>query len=77
MAQLILTIPDALVSRVMERFCGLHQYQEIIDGVPNPETKAEFMKRTLLRIIKREVLDYESREAHKTAMLLGEKDIQL
>ena len=85
MAQITLTISDALAPRVIAGFCGLHNYQVSVrdpknpEGsmIPNPETKMEFIKRILLGKIKRDVLEYEGNEAQRQALSMGQKDIIL
>jgi hypothetical protein len=84
MASITLTIPDALVTRVLNGFCGLHGYQATIPNpvnpeemIPNPDTKAEFMRKKLLAIIKRAVLEYEGNEAQRASLAAGDTSVQL
>jgi hypothetical protein len=72
MASITLAIPDALTARVVEGFCGLHNYNAETDG-----TKVEFMRKTLLQMVKRDVLEWEGNQAQKTAQTTGNTDIRL
>jgi hypothetical protein len=80
MAQLTLTIPDALLTRVTAGICGLHGHRDTIGDaegkqIANPETKAAFLKRIIMQKIKRDVLEWEGNEAQRAAMKTGETDI--
>ena len=84
MAQIILTIPDALTTRVLAGICGLYGYSTTIPNpvnpeemIQNPETKSEFVRKILLKKIKRDVLEFEGNEAQRNALLSGEEDIVL
>jgi hypothetical protein len=72
MASITLAIPDALTTRVLNGFCGLHGYNAATDG-----TKAEFMRKTLLQMVKRDVLEFEGNAAQRTALTTGGTDVQL
>lgn len=79
-----LTIPDVLAPRIIAGLCGLHNYQSTIpdpdnpgETIPNPETKAEFIRKLLLAKIKRDVLEYEGVEAQRAAMTAGGTEITL
>lgn len=70
MAQIILTIPDAQLSRVVSDICGLFGYQATIPSpvsglpdVPNEETPAQFAKRMLVQQVKTWVKTYEMQQA--------------
>lgn len=60
MASITLTIPDAVMVRVRDGFCYQQGYQDMIDGIENPETKTKFMKRMLAEHIKQQVKAYEA-----------------
>lgn len=87
MANIILTIPDAQATRVLNGFCAHHGYNATVDGplnvdnhptiIPNPETKLAFAKRILYRIIKQDVIEYEAVEAQRAAILASNVDIIL
>ena len=74
-----LTIPDDVATRVIDGFSGQFGYQEQVqdgvdaEGTPimvaNPETKAVFAKRMLMKVIKDTVRSYEARQASETARL--------
>ena len=67
MASITITIPDVVMPRVVVGLCGQGNYQAVIDGVPNPETKGQFAKRYVLEWIRREVVGWESRVAQDVA----------
>lgn len=62
------------ISRIIEGFSKANGYQETIphpteagQTIPNPETKAQFCKRLIKKILIDAVLNSESREAMETA----------
>jgi hypothetical protein len=74
-ATLTITIPDGVAVRVRDGYCYQNGYTDTIrvlqDGVwvdvPNPETKAAYMKRMILLHIKHSVLLYEADAAAEAA----------
>ena len=67
MAQLVIDVPDAVVTRVLAAFAKQYGYQEEIDDpansgakIPNPMTKAQFAKKVVTRFAKEVVMAYES-----------------
>lgn len=84
MAQIILNIPDALVNRVIAGMYGLHSYQATIQNpdnpdemIPNPESKADFVKRIIKKKIKRDVLEWEGAEAQRQAYITGDTEVDI
>jgi len=81
MANITITIPDAIASRVLNGFARRYGYAPTIDGEPNPETKAQFAKRKLIELIKQAVREAEVQEASNaaatTAAQSADTDIQL
>lgn len=78
MAQITITIPDAHLQRILNGFAYQHGYQDEIPAVganrrdiliPNPETKAQFTRRSLKRLILQSVRVYESEQAAEQARL--------
>lgn len=68
MAQITITIPDAVATRVIDGFCKRYNYPPTLeDGTPNPETKAQFAKRKVLEFIKRAVQEAEVEDARNAA----------
>jgi hypothetical protein len=59
----IITIPDDVIVRVINGFAGHYDYQDqvLVDGVliANPEDKGAFAKRMLIESIKSSVKSYE------------------
>lgn len=56
---------------------GAHFYQETIDGEPNPESKADFVKRIIKKKIKRDVLEWEGAEAQRQAYITGDTEVDI
>lgn len=61
-----LTIPDAEMARVVNAICTQHDYEPIINGAPNPETKGQFAKRMVIQQIKHWVQFVETKAARET-----------
>lgn len=61
MAVISITIPDAQINRVIDGICLACNYQATINGVANPETKAQFAKRMLIEQMKALVSQGEMR----------------
>jgi len=60
MATISITIPDAAMPRIIAAYCALFGYQAVLeDGTPNPETKAAFTKRMVIRHVRGIVTSYE------------------
>lgn len=59
MATVTLSIPDAALPRVIAAFVGRYNWPTTIDGVPNPETQAQFAKRMVAEFIRHTVRDWE------------------
>lgn len=82
MAKITINLPEALEERVIDGFCKFHDYQETvwaanaIDRVPNPETKLQFMQRTLGEYIFNGVRTAEGEQAAETAKNSVEADLQ-
>jgi len=75
MAAITFTIDDALVTRVLDGFALAHRYQETIQDpdvlysrhIPNPETKSQFLKKTIKNIVIQSVKSAEAKQAGKSA----------
>lgn len=68
MAQIIITIPDAQITRVVTDICGLFGYQATFTDItgavtPNPETPNQFAKRMVVETVKSWVKTYEMQQA--------------
>jgi len=64
MATVTITIPTAITQRVMDGFCKKYGYSPTLEGdEPNPETKAQFVKRRIIEHIKKAVRDSEIEDA--------------
>lgn len=67
MATLSISIPDDQAARVRNSFCAQYGYQETINGEPNPETKAQFMKQKIIQFVKESIKAHERQAASETA----------
>ncbi len=80
MAQLIIDIPDPVVTRVLMAVSTRWGYQDtiIVDGnpVPNPETRAAFCKRMLAMHIRNWVREYEGVNAGNSARAAAEAAVE-
>lgn len=62
MASISVTVPDAIVTRVLDAICDTYDYRGPIDG-----TKAQFAKKQVAEHIRRLVTSYEARQASEAA----------
>jgi hypothetical protein len=69
-----LTIPDEQAARVMNALCVRYGYQEtiadpnggdVLQYIPNPQTKAQFAREQIISFLKRITTDVELEEARK------------
>jgi len=67
MANITLTIPDAVLSRVTAAFTSTRAYNPATDGTPGQFTKAQ-----ILKFIKETVVAAESNTAASTAALAAQ-----
>jgi hypothetical protein len=68
LANLTITVPDALVPRITEAFKAQYDYKATLpDGTANPETEALFMKRMILEYVKQITVAHEAVGAAETA----------
>lgn len=70
MATITLTIPDAIVPRVLEAFALEYSYNPETDG-----TKAQFTKVKIVEFLKRTVREAEGALAIKAAKLSSDNDV--
>lgn len=61
MPTLSFTLSTAASTEVTDAFGA--DYQPLIDGQPNPETKAQFARRQIVAFLKLHVREYRRREA--------------
>lgn len=62
MAQVIITIPDAVLPRVLDAVAARYSY-----NAQNGQTKAQFAKSQVIAMLKDAVLWYEGTQAAQTA----------
>lgn len=68
MASITLTIPNAIVPRVLNGFCSNQGYTPILeDGQPNPKTQQQFIKRKIMEYVKNAVRADEIEKARNLA----------
>lgn len=80
MSNIIITIPSSKLTRVVDGICGNFNYQETIanpsydpeepesqETISNPETKAQFAKRMVIKYVKDCVKAHEGRVAVQSA----------
>jgi hypothetical protein len=67
MASIIITIPDAILPRVLDGFALANGYVEILeDG--SSETKAQFARRKIIEFVKSSVRKAEVQQAYDSAV---------
>ena len=74
MADIIITIPNAQLNRVVNSVCSLRGYQDNIldiDGnsTPNPETRQQFARRQLIEFLKDHVRSFEAQRDSELARI--------
>lgn len=52
MASISITVADADLTRALNAACVYLGYQDTINGSPNPETKAQFVRRRIAETVK-------------------------
>lgn len=69
MAQVSITVPDACMTRLEDAFAATYGYQAIINGQPNPETKAQHARRKIKEHVWSVVRASETRAAAEAASI--------
>lgn len=84
MAQISITIPDAILNRAINGVASHHGYQNQIEDpadpgqmIPNPETKAQFAKRMIRFVVKSWIVQAEAVGEAKTARDTAEAEIDI
>lgn len=74
MAQIVIEVSDAQVTRVLAAFARQYSYQDEINDpinpgkkIPNPMTKAQFARKVVTRFAKEVVMTAEANEAAEVA----------
>ncbi|MEJ7830780.1 MAG: hypothetical protein WKF91_21405 [Segetibacter sp.] len=76
MAQLIITIPDAVAVRVMNAVTTRYGYQATLpNGTANPQTKPEFVRQWLISYLKAAVKEQEGATAAANAYNTASTDV--
>ena len=68
------TVDETLLPRIFDGVAGYFGYQDTIDGEPNPETKAQYGRRKLRRMVIGMIKKHE-RQAAINALVIDEVDI--
>ncbi len=64
MAQIIIDIPDALVTRALNGLAAHYGYRaELDDGTTNPQTRAQYVREKLRKELRTRVLEAEKQVA--------------
>lgn len=61
------TIPDDQVQRFVAAQAFKFGYQETVNGQPNPETKAQFIRRMQRQVWTDDIVKYEGKQAADSA----------
>ena len=77
MAQIIVTIPNADLQRVVDAIAGNYGYTDTIPDpnnpegpeIPNPETRDQFAQRQTAQFVKQNVISWEATQASEAARL--------
>lgn len=78
MATISLTIPDAVIQRVLDALTGTYGYRVTLDdGSPNPQTKTQFAKAVVADYVKKIVRQWEAQQAGQTAFNAAANDVDL
>lgn len=84
MADITLTVSDAVIERVLTALRARWQYPETIENpadpyelIPNPQPRAVFVKQQIARLVKREVVAYEAELAQRTVANTSETEITI
>lgn len=84
MANITITIPDASLTRIINGMATSYGYQTMIADpndptgetlIPNPQTKAQFAKQALIKVIKQAVIQAEGTVAASNAMTSTTTDV--
>lgn len=58
----------AALTRVVELNAQYYGYEETIDGQPNPESKQEFVRKQLLKMLTRQANEQEKKNAYEASL---------
>lgn len=67
MAQITLSVPDAQLNRVLNGFAAAQGYTGFLEDGVTPETRIQFLRRSLVRFVKQGAVASEANEAGSTA----------
>lgn len=77
MATITLTIPNAVAQRVLDGVSSKYGYSATLaDGSANPQTKSEFVKAWLSKVLKDAVRDYEADTAAANAAIAAANSVE-
>ncbi len=76
MATITLTIPNAVASRITDAISAKYGYSAtLMNGTPNPQTKADFTKAWLITQLKNAVKEHEQNTAAAVASTNAANDV--
>lgn len=78
MPQLSFNLSSQALNELVDCECYFGNYQPIVDGLPNPESKAQFAKRNQIEYLKNRVREYRKQQAEivaRAAVSVVEPDI--
>ena len=76
MATLTLTIPNAQLSRVADAICEKFGYTGFEPDGITPQTKQEFVRKILIKYLKKSVAEHEAGNAGAAAFKAVELDVE-
>lgn len=53
-------LPASALTRSVDAICGLNNYQTLINGSANPESRNAFAKRMLAKWLKEQIIEWET-----------------
>lgn len=79
MASITITIPNPVLTRVIDGVALGHGWKPLVDDgngnqIPNPETKTDYAKRIIKEYVKKSVIRHEAGLAEKAAKVAAEAD---
>jgi hypothetical protein len=67
MATISITVNNAQLATVVDAMASVNNYQELIGGEPNPESKSDFARRMLVQYVREVCKAYKVSQSVETA----------
>jgi len=77
MATISITINNAQLATVVDAMASVNNYQDLINGLPNPESKNDFARRMLVEYVKNTCKAYTTSQSVEVARTQGIIDGEL